>query len=70
MESNSFSSSEDENSSDEGEKKSITYDSESGESEKSSDSATDTMEEAWNNGCRELIVIDKLNNSTSNINER
>ena len=63
------SSSEEENSSDEGEEKSMTYDSESGGSEKSSNSATDTDEEAWNNGCRDLIIINKLNNSTSNIKE-
>ena len=31
--------------------------------------ATDTEEEACNNGCRELIIIDKLNNNTSNIKE-
>ena len=40
-----------------------------GESDKSSNSATDTEEESWNNGCRDLIIIDKLNNSTSNIKE-
>ena len=45
----------------------MTYDSESGESEKSSDDATDTEEEAWKNGCRDLIIIDNLNNSKSNI---
>ena len=66
-ESESSSSSEDDNSPGEGEKHSITYNSESGESDKSSNSANDTEEEAWNNGCRELIVIDKLKNSTSNI---
>ena len=65
----SSSSSEDDNYSDEGEKNCITYDSESGESKNSGNSATDTEEEAWNNGCRELIVINKLNNSTSNIKE-
>ena len=43
-ESDSSSSSEDNSSSDGGEKKSITYDSESGESDKSSNSATDTKE--------------------------
>ena len=68
-ESESSSSSEEENSSDEGEKNSITYDSESGESDKSSNSATDTEEEGRNNGCRDLIVINKLINSTSNIKE-
>ena len=68
-ESNSSTSREEENSSDEGEENSITYDSESGGSDKSINNATDTKEEAWNNGCRELIVIDKLNNSTSNIKE-
>ena len=47
----------------------MTYDSESGGSDKSSNSATNTEVEAWNNGCRELIIIDKLNNSTSNIKE-
>ena len=36
---------------------------------KNSNNATDTEEEAWNNGYRELIVIDKLNNSISNIKE-
>ena len=43
--------------------------SESGESDKSSDNATNTEEEAWNNGCRDLIIIDKLTNRTSNIKE-
>ena len=47
----------------------MTYDSESGESDKSSNNATNTKEEAWNNGCRELFVIDKWNNSKSNIKE-
>ena len=47
----------------------MTYDSESGLSDKSSNSATETEEEAWNNGCRDLIIINKLNNSTSNIKE-
>ena len=47
----------------------MTYDSESGGSDKSSNRATDTEEEAWNNGCREWIIIDKLNNSTSNNKE-
>ena len=42
----SSSSSEDDNSPDEGEKKSITYDSESGKSDESSNSTTDTKEEA------------------------
>ena len=51
------------------EKNSITYDSELGGSDKSSNSATDTEEEDWNTGCKELIVINKLNNSTSNIKE-
>ena len=45
-ESDSSSSSEEENSSDKGEENSITYDSESGESDKGSNSATDTEEEA------------------------
>ena len=45
----------------------MTYDSESGGSEKSSDS--DTEEEAWNSGCRELNIIDNLNNSKSEIKE-
>ena len=47
----------------------MTYDSESGGSDKSSANTTDTEEEACKNGCRELIIIDKLNNSTSNIKE-
>ena len=45
-ESDSSSSSEEENSTDEGEENSMTYDSESGGSDKSSNSATDTEEEA------------------------
>ena len=45
----------------------MTYESESGGSEKSSDNATDTEEEAWKSGCRDLIVIDNFTNSTSNI---
>ena len=40
-----------------------------GRSDKSSNNANDTEEEAWNNGCRELLIINKLNNSTSNIRE-
>ena len=47
----------------------MTYDSESGESDKSSDNATDTEEEAWKSGCRDLSIIDNLNNSKSNIKE-
>ena len=47
----------------------MTYDSESEGSDKSSNNATDTEEEAWKNGCRDLIIIDKLTNSTSNIKE-
>ena len=47
----------------------MTYNSESGGSDKSSDNATDTEEEAWNIGCRELNIIDNLNNSKSNIKE-
>ena len=47
----------------------MTYDSELGGSDKSSNSATGTEEEACNNGCRDLIIIDKLNNSTYNIKE-
>ena len=43
----------------------MTYDSESGGSEKSNDSNTE--EEAWKNGCRELNIIDNLNNSKSDI---
>ena len=45
----------------------MTYDSESGESDKSGDNATNTDEEAWKSGCRDLIIIDNLANSTSNI---
>ena len=48
----------------------MTYDSESVGSDKSNDNATDTEEEAWNNGCRNLIIIDKLINITSNIKEQ
>ena len=69
MERDSSSSSEGDNSPAEGEKNSIAYDSESGNSDKSSNSATDTKEEAWNNGCRDGFVIDKLSNSKSNIKE-
>ena len=45
----------------------MTYDSESGGSDKSSDSDTDV--EIWKSGCRELNIIDNLNNSKSNIKE-
>ena len=45
----------------------MTYDSESGGSEKSSDSDTDV--EVWKSGCRELNIIDNLNNSKSDIKE-
>ena len=48
----------------------MTYDSESGGSDKSSDNETDTEEEAWNNSCSNLILIDRLTNSTSNIKEQ
>ena len=61
------SSSEEEDSSSE-EEHSMTYDSKSGESEKSSDDS-DTEEEAWKSGCRELNIIDNLNNSKSDIKE-
>ena len=47
----------------------MTYDSESGGSEKSSDNATNTEEEAWKSGCRDLIIINNLTNITSNIKE-
>ena len=47
----------------------MTYDSESRGSDKISDNATDTEEEAWKNGCRDLIIINKLTNSTSDIKE-
>ena len=47
----------------------MTYNSELGGSDKSSDNATNTEEEDWKNGCRYLIIIDKLTNSTSNIKE-
>ena len=69
MESDSSSSSEGENSPDKGEKNSIAYDSDSNNSDKSSNNATDTEEEAWKMGCRDGFVIDKLNNSKSNIKE-
>ena len=67
QESDSSSSSEDDNSPDEGRKKSMTYDSELGNSDKSSNSATNTKEESWNNGCRDGFFINKLNNSKYNI---
>ena len=35
----------------------------------SSNNATNTEEEAWKNGCRDLIIIDKLTNITSTIKE-
>ena len=63
------SSSYEKNSADEGEENSMTYDSEPGGSDKGSNSATDSKEEAWKNCCRDLIIIDKLTNSTSNIKE-
>ena len=47
----------------------MTYDSESGGSDKSSNNAIDTEVEAWKNGCRDLSIINKLTNSTSNIKE-
>ena len=46
----------------------MTYDSESGESNKSSDNS-DTEEEAWKSGSRDLNIIDNLNNSKSNIKQ-
>ena len=57
-ESNSSSSSEADNSPDEGEKISIAYDLASGNSDESSNIATDTEEEVWNNGCRDEFIID------------
>ena len=63
------SSSEEENSSDEEEEHSMTYDSELGGNDKSSNNATDTEEESWKSGCRDLNIIDKLNNSKFNIKE-
>ena len=47
----------------------MTYDSESGGSDKSSDNAIDTEEEAWKRGFRDLNIIDNLNNSKFNIKE-
>ena len=47
----------------------MAYDSESGNSHESSNRSTNTDEEAWNNGCRDGFVIDKLNNSKSKIKE-
>ena len=47
----------------------MTYNSESGGSDKSSDNPTDTEEETWKSGCRDLNIIDNLNNSKSNIKE-
>ena len=69
MESDSSSSSEGDNSPDEGDKISISYNSESGNSDEISNSATDTEEEAWNNGCRYGFGINTLNNSKYNIKE-
>ena len=47
----------------------MSYDSESGNSDKSSNRATNTEDEVWNNGCRDGFVIDKLKNIKSNIKE-
>ena len=47
----------------------MTYNSDSGGSEKSSDNATDTEEEAWKSGCIDLIITDNLNNSKSRIKD-
>ena len=44
----------------------MTYGSESGGNDNSSDNS-DTEEEAWKIGCRELNIIDNLNNSKSDI---
>ena len=46
----------------------MTYDSESGEINKSIDNS-DTEEEAWKSDCRDLNIIDNLNNSKSNIKD-
>ena len=48
----------------------MTYDSESGGSDKISDNTTNTEEEAWKSGCRDLIIIDNLNNIKYNIKEQ
>ena len=37
--------------------------------DKSSNNATDTEEESWKSGCRDLVIINNLNNSKSNIKE-
>ena len=63
------SSSESHNSKNEDEKTSITYDSESGNDDKSSNSSTNNEKEIWNNCCRDGFIINKLNNSKSNIKE-
>ena len=50
----------------------MTYDSESGESNKGSNNATDatdTEEEAWKSSCRDLNRMDNINNSKSNIKD-
>ena len=47
----------------------MAYNSYSVNSGESSNSATSTKEEARKNGCRDGFVIDKLNNSKSNIKE-
>ena len=47
----------------------MTYNSESGGSDKSSNNSNDTEEETWKSGCRDLNIIDNLNNSKSNIKE-
>ena len=69
LESDSYSSSKGGNSTDEGEKNSISYDSESDNSDERRNSSTDNEEEAWNNDCRDVFFINKLNNSKSNIKE-
>ena len=67
--SDSSSISKGENYPDEGEKKSIANNSESGNSDESRNSATNTEEEAWNNGFRDGFIIYKLNNRKSKIKE-
>ena len=62
------SSSEDHNSCDEDKEASITYDLESVDNDKSSNSSIDSKENIWNNGCRYGFIIDKVEpNSKSKI---
>ena len=65
--SNSYSISEAQNSCDEDEEASISYDSELGNNDESSKISIGSEEDNWNNGFRDGFIINKLKNGKSKI---